>query len=323
MMENQIEIYTSPDGSTQIEVQFEGDTFWLNLNQISSLFEKDKSVISRHLKNVFTSGELIRDSVVAKNATTAQDGKTYAVEFYNLDAILSVGYRVNSKRGTQFRQWATKRLKDYLIEGIAINEKRLAQKNKEIQVLHDGIRILGRAIEDQALNNENYAFLHQFSVGLQLLDDYDHESLDENVKHTNKAEYPSMAEYMDIVEKMRAEFNSDVFGKEKDGGFDSAVNQIRQGFGEQEVYPSIEEKAAMLLYLVVKNHAFVDGNKRIAAACFLLFLERNGLLYANQGQPIISNEALASLTLFVAASKADEMETVRRLLVSVLNRNIK
>ena len=289
----------------------------------SSLFEKDKSVISRHLKNVFTSGELIRDSVVAKNATTAQDGKTYAVEYYNLDAILSVGYRVNSKRGTQFRQWATKRLKDYLIEGIAINEKRLAQKNKEIQVLHDGIRILGRAIEDQALNNENYAFLHQFSVGLQLLDDYDHESLDENGKHTNKAEYPSMAEYMDIVEKMRAEFNSDVFGKEKDGGFDSAVNQIRQGFGEQEVYPSIEEKAAMLLYLVVKNHAFVDGNKRIAAACFLLFLERNGLLYANQGQPIISNEALASLTLFVAASKADEMETVRRLLVSVLNRNIK
>lgn len=326
MMEHQIEIYTSPDGSTQIEVQFEGDTFWLNLNQMSSLFEKDKSVISRHLSNIYKEGELVRNSTVAKNATVQIEADREVkreIEYYNLDAILSVGYRVNSKRGTQFRQWATKRLKDYLIEGIAINEKRLAQKNKEIQVLHDGIRILGRAIEDQALNNENYAFLHQFSVGLQLLDDYDHESLDENGKHTNKAEYPSMAEYMDIVEKMRAEFNSDVFGKEKDGGFDSAVNQIRQGFGEQEVYPSIEEKAAMLLYLVVKNHAFVDGNKRIAAACFLLFLERNGLLYANQGQPIISNEALASLTLFVAASKADEMETVRRLLVSVLNRNIK
>ncbi len=278
-MENQIEIYTSPDGSTQIEVQFEGDTFWLNLNQISSLFEKDKSVISRHLSNIYKEGELVRNSTVAKNATVQIEADREVkreIEFYNLDAILSVGYRVNSKRGTQFRQWATKRLKDYLIEGIAINEKRLAQKNKEIQVLHDGIRILGRAIEDQAMNNENYAFLHQFSVGLQLLDDYDHESLDENGKHTQKAEYPSMAEYMDIVEKMRAEFNSDVFGKEKDGGFDSAVNQIRQGFGEQEVYPSIEEKAAMLLYLVVKNHAFVDGNKRIAAACFLLFLERNG-----------------------------------------------
>jgi hypothetical protein len=130
MMENQIEIYTSQDGSTQIEVKFEGDTFWLNLNQISSLFDRDKSVISRHLSTIFTSGELIRDSVVAKNATTAKDGKSYSVEFYNLDAILSVGYRVNSKRGTQFRQWATKRLKDYLIEGLAINEKRLEQKNK-------------------------------------------------------------------------------------------------------------------------------------------------------------------------------------------------
>ena len=323
MMEHQIEIYTSPDGSTQIEVHFEGDTFWLSLNQISSLFEKDKSVISRHLKNIFTSGELIRDSVVAKNATTAPDGKTYAVDYYNLDAILSVGYRVNSKRGTQFRQWATKRLKDYLIEGAAINEKRLAQKKKEIQVLHDGLRIFSRAIENQAINNENYAWLHQFSVGLQLLDDYDHESLDEKGKHTKKAEYPSMAEYIELVEKMRAEFSSDVFGKEKDGSFDSAVNQIRQGFGEQEAYPTIEEKAAMLLYLVVKNHAFVDGNKRIAAACFLLFLERNGLLYTSPGQPIISNEALASLTLFVAASKAEEMETVRRLLISVLNRNLK
>lgn len=322
MMEHRIELFTLSDGSTQIEVQFEGDTFWLNLNQISSLFEKDKSVISRHLKNVFTSDELIRDSVVAKNATTAQDGKTYAVEYYNLDAILSVGYRVNSKRGTQFRQWATRRLKDYLIEGVAINEQRLAQKNKEIKVLHDGIRILSRAIEDQAINNEDYAWLHQFSVGLQLLDDYDHESLDEKGTHTNSAEYPAMAEYMVLVDKMRSEFNSDVFGKEKDGGFDSAVNQIKQGFGDQEVYPSIEEKAAMLLYLVVKNHAFVDGNKRIAAACFLLFLQRNGLLYTDSGELIISNEALASLTLFVAASKADEMETVRRLLVSVLNRNL-
>jgi len=144
-MENKIEIYASVDGLAQLEVQFEGETFWLNLNQISSLFEKDKSVISRHLKNIFTAGELNRDSVVAKNATTASDGKTYVVEYFNLDAILSVGYRVNSKRGTQFRQWATQRLKDFLIEGVAINEKRLEQKNKEIQVLHDGIRILSRA----------------------------------------------------------------------------------------------------------------------------------------------------------------------------------
>lgn len=159
-MENQIEIYTSPDDNTQIEVQFEGETFWLNLNQISRLFEKDKSVISRHLRNIYKEGELDRDSTVAKNATVQLEADREVkreIEYYNLDAILSVGYRVNSKRGTQFRQWATKRLKDYLIEGVAINEKRLAQKNKEIQVLHDGIRILSRAIEDQALHHENYA----------------------------------------------------------------------------------------------------------------------------------------------------------------------
>ena len=318
-MENQIEIYQSQDGII-INVQLSNETVWLSQDQLSLLFERDQSVISRHLSNVFKEGELTKESNMQKMHIANSDKP---VTLYSLDVIISVGYRVKSIRGTQFRQWATKRLKDYLIEGMAINEKRLEQKNKEIQVLHDGIRILSRAIEDQAINNENYTWLHQFSVGLQLLDDYDHESLDKKGKHTNKAEYPSMAEYMELVEKMRAEFNSGVFGKEKDGGFDSAVNQIRQSFGEQEIYPSIEEKAAMLLYLVVKNHAFVDGNKRIAAACFLLFLERNGLLYTNSGQPIISNEALASLTLFVAASKADEMETVRRLLISVLNRSLK
>jgi death-on-curing family protein len=326
MMENQIEIYTSQDGSTQIEVQFKGDTFWLNLNQISSLFDRDKSVISRHLSNIYKEGELDQISTVAKNATVQIEADRQVkreIEFYNLDAILSVGYRVNSKRGTQFRQWATKRLKDYLIEGVAINEKRLEQKNKEIQVLHDGIRIISRAIEDQVINNENYAWLHQFSVGLQLLDDYDHEALDEVGKHTKNAAYPSMAEYLNLVNQMRLEFNSGVFGREKDGGFDSAINQIMRGFGEQDVYPSIEEKAAMLLYLVIKNHAFIDGNKRIAAGCFLLFLERNGILYTNAGQTIISNEALATLTLFVAASKAEEMETVKKLLISVLNRNMK
>ena len=322
-MGNTIEIYTSPDGSAQIEVKLEGDTFWLNLNQLATLFEKDKSVISRHLKNIFISEELSRNSVVAKNATTAKDGKTYTIEYYNLDAIISVGYRVNSKRGTQFRQWATNRLKDYIIEGVALNEKRLAQKNKEIQVLHDGIRILSRAIEDQAVNNENYAWLHQFSIGLQLLDDFDHESLDTKGQHIKNVNYPSMSDYMALVEQMRNDLNSDVFGKEKDQSFHSSVNQIRQSFNEQDLYHSLEEKAAMLLYLVVKNHSFVDGNKRIAAACFLLFLQRNELLYTNLQQTIISNEALASLTLFVAASKTEEMETVKNLLISILNRNNK
>jgi death-on-curing family protein len=318
-MENQIELYQSQDGII-LNVQLSNETVWLSQDQLALLFERDQSVISRHLSNVFKEGELTKESNMQKMHITNSDKP---ITLYSLDVIISVGYRVKSIRGTQFRQWATKRLKDYLIEGVAINEKRLEQKNKEIQVLHDGIRILSRAIEDQAANNENYAWLHQFSVGLQLLDDYDHESLDAKGQHTKNAKYPSMAEYMELVGQMRNEFNSDVFGKEKDNGFDSSVNQIRQGFGEQDVYPSIEEKAAMLLYLIVKNHAFVDGNKRIAAACFLLFLERNGLLYNNNGQTIISNEALASLTLFVAASKSEEMETVKKLLISVLNRNLK
>ena len=319
MMENQIEIYQSPDGII-FNVQLSNETFWLSQEQLTVLFEKDQSVISRHLINVFKEGELVKESNMQKMHIPNSDKP---VTFYNLDVIISVGYRVKSIRGTQFRQWATKRLKDYLTEGVAINEKRLEQKNKEIQVLHDGIRIISRAIEDQVINNENYAWLHQFSVGLQLLDDYDHEALDEVGKHTKNAAYPTMAEYLNLVNQMRLEFNSDVFGREKDEGFDSAINQIMRGFGEQDVYPSIEEKAAMLLYLVIKNHAFVDGNKRIAAGCFLLFLERNGILYTNAGQTIISNEALATLTLFVAASKAEEMETVKKLLISVLNRNMK
>ena len=321
-LNSKIEIYTSQSGEAQIEVKFDGETVWLNLNQISNLFGKHKSVVSRHLKNIFNSGELHKDSVVAKYATTALDGKIYVVEYFNLDVIISIGYRVNSIRGTQFRQWATKRIREYLIEGISINEKRLAQKNKEIQVLHDGIRILGRAIEVSAVADNNYAWLHRFSIGLKLLDDYDHEVLDASGQHLFQAEYPTVREYEALVSQMRMSIRSNVFGLEKDGGFISAINQIKQCFGELDLYPSVEEKAAMLLYLVVKNHAFIDGNKRIAAACFLMFLDRNGLLYATTGQTIISNEALASLTLFVAASNSSEMETVKKLLISVLNRNM-
>lgn len=239
---------------------------------------------------------------------------------YNLDVIISVGYRVKSPLGTKFRQWATQRLKDYLVQGYSINEKRLAQKQQEVQTLKDGIRILSRAIEEKAIDLD-FPWLHQFSKGLELLDDYDHEQLDPKGISTQKAIYPELAEYREIVELMRADFESGVFGKEKDDSFQGSVAQIGKGFGEEDFYPSIEEKAATLLYLVIKNHSFVDGNKRIAAACFLLFIEKNGLLNTNNGGLIISNEALASLTLFVAASKPEEMETAKKLIISVLNRN--
>lgn len=324
-MENKIEIYTSKEGSIQIEVQFDGETVWLNQSQLMDLFQSSKANISEHIKGIFRSGELFTEATVRKFRTVRQEGKRMVsreIEYYNLDVIISIGYRVNSKRGIEFRQWATKRLKDYLIEGVAINEKRLRQKNKEIQVLHDGIRILSRVIEQKAESKENSNWLEKFSIGLKLLDDYDHESLDTKGRHSHNTLFPSMAEYLDLVNHMRLEFNSDVFGKEKDRGFDSALNMIQQGIGEQDIYPSIEEKAAMLLYLIVKNHAFIDGNKRIAAACFLLFLERNGMLFTSSGDAVVSNEALASLTLFVAASKAEEMETVKKLLISVLNRKL-
>jgi len=316
-MENQIEIFESQDGIV-LDVQLSKETVWLTQEQLSLLFERDQSVISRHLTNVFKEGELIKESNMQKMQIAHSDKP---ILLYNLDVIISVGYRVKSLRGTQFRQWATKRLKDYLIEGVAINEKRLAEKDKEIQVLHDGIRILSRVIEDTTSHQENLSWLHHFNLGLKLLDDYDHESLDIKGNHTRVANYPDASQYYELIDSMRAEFNSDIFGKEKDGGFDSSINLIQQSFNNQEIYPTIEEKAAMLLYLIVKNHAFVDGNKRIAAACFLLFLQTNSLLYHPSGRSIISNEALASITLFVAASKADEMETMKKLVISVLNRS--
>ena len=320
---NTIEIYISKDRQTQVEVSFSDDSVWLSQVQMAKLFNQTKQNVSLHINNCFKEKELSRKATVKESLTVQQEGSrqvTRKIEHYNLDVIISVGYRVKSKQGTQFRQWATQRLKEYLVEGVAINEKRLAQKNQEIKILHDGIRILSRAIEAKA-NLEDHNWLLEFSEGLKLLDDYDHEQLDKAGKHTTRVTYPAREEYMDIVESMRTEFNTAVFGMLKDTGFDSAIGQIKQGFGKKDIYPSIEEKAAMLLYLIVKNHAFVDGNKRIAAACFLLFLERNNLLFDKHGNAILSNEALASITLLVASSKSDEMETMKQLIISILNRN--
>ncbi|WP_417361450.1 RhuM family protein [Galbibacter sp.] len=320
MMKNQIEIYQAIDGQTQVEVTFDHDTVWLNRKQLAQLFGRDIKTIGKHINNVFDEEELDKDSVVANFATTAIDNKIYQVDHYNLDVIISVGYRVKSRQGTEFRQWATQRLKEYLVQGYVINEKRLAQKQQEVQTLKDGIRILSRAIEGKIEKTE-LDWLEHFAKGLELLDDYDHEQLDDKGLTKRSANYPESADYEKIIDVMRAEFNSTIFGKEKDGSFQSAIAQISKGFGEEDFYPSLEEKAATLLYLIVKNHGFVDGNKRIAAACFLLFLEKNNLLYTQNRKPIVSNEALASLTLFVATSKPDEMETVKKLIISVLNRN--
>ncbi|MGN7890328.1 RhuM family protein [Dyadobacter sp. 22481] len=322
-MQKQIEIYQSTDGQTQIEVKFGEETVWLSQRQMAELFDKDADTIGLHLKNIFVEGELEEEATTEESSVVQQEGRRNVrrkIRLYNLDAVISVGYRVNSKRGIQFRQWATQRLKDYLIQGYAVNEIRLAQKQQEVQTLKDGIRILSRAIETN-INHDDLSWLEQFAKGLELLDDYDHEQLDMQGITVRQAIYPDLAAYQNIIVAMRTDFDSAIFGKEKDDSFQSSIAQISKGFGDVDFYPSIEEKAATLLYLIIKNHSFVDGNKRIAAACFLFFLEVNDLLKSKEGVPIISNEALAGLTLFSAASGAEQMETVKRLILSVLNRN--
>ncbi len=315
---NEILIY---DNNVEIEFSAEEKTFWLSLNQISELFERDKSVISRHIKNILKSGEVEEYSTVAKNATVQLEGDrkiARKIEYFNLDIIIAVGYRVNSSKGTKFRIWATKILNNYLVQGYAINEKRLEQKNQEIQHLKTGIRILNRAIEteNQTLNID---MLNIFSKGLELLDNYDHEELDSKGQTIKNVTYPTYDDYLNLIEKMYSEFKSDVFAKPKDDSFKSSINQIAQGFGDSDIYPTLEEKAAMLLYLITKNHSFVDGNKRIAAACFLYFLEKNDMLIDSEDNKIIENEALATLTLFIASSQSKEMKTVKNLIITVLN----
>ena len=319
-MENQIEIYITPDGETQIDVRFEQETVWMDAHSIAQIFDVQRPAIVKHISNIYKSGELDKAPTCSILEQVAADGKIRKMNLYNLDLIISVGYRVNSKRATQFRQWANNLIKEYLDQGYVINERRLAEKQQEVLHLKNGIRILSRAIENKAMEAD-YEWLGLYARGLQLLDDYDHENLDSKGDTDTPVIYPSYEDYMGLVTLMRAEFDSSIFGQERDDGFKSAIGQIRQSFGGQELYPTFEEKAATLLYLVVKNHAFVDGNKRIAAACFLLFLQQNQRLQSTRNTPTVSNEALASLTLFVAASKSDEMDTVKRLIVSILNRN--
>ncbi|TVZ47472.1 virulence protein RhuM/Fic/DOC family protein [Olleya sp. Hel_I_94] len=323
--QNQIEIYQSDDGTTELQVNLQKETVWLNRNQLANLFDRDVKTIGKHLTNVFKEGELSKEGTVAKYATVQKEGDrevTRDVEHYNLDVIISVGYRVKSQRGTQFRIWANSILKDHLVKGYTINQKRLEQKEQEVKLLKDGIHILTRtvskAIEEKASDS---IILETFAKGLSLLDDYDHEELDAKGLTTTEANYPILEDYQEIINEMLTEFDSDVFGKEKDKSFQSSVAQIAKGFGDDDFYPSIEEKATMLLYFIVKNHSFVDGNKRIAAACFLKFLQQNNMLFNSEQQPIISNDTLASLTLFIASSKPEEMQTVTRLVISVLNRN--
>ena len=322
---NEIIIYTTPEGKETFEVNLKKDTVWLNLNQISKLFKRDKSVISRHIKNIFDTEELNRKSVVAKFATTATDGKVYQVDYYNLDTIISVGYRVNSKRGTQFRIWATNVLKDHLIKGYTINEKRIREDRAKLKEFQKTSRIMERLLQSKALDSTEATGLLKvildYQKALHLLDEYDFQKLEIKKVTTQEKFRISYQRARQELDRLKAHYPSTLFGLEKDQSFSGSIGAIYQSFDGKDLYPSIEEKAAHLLYFVVKNHSFIDGNKRIAASLFLWFLNENGILYNEDGSKRIADNALVALTLLIAESRAEEKDTMAKVVVNLINQN--
>jgi len=315
----EIILYRAPDGSIALDVRLEQETVWLNLNQMAALFGRDKSVISRHLRNIYREGELDRDSVVAFFATTAADGKTYQVEYFNLDAIISVGYRVNSRRGTQFRIWATQVLREHLVKGYTANARRL-------QELRQTIQVVASMTEQRLLSGDEAAALlrlvRDYADSLVLLDDYDHGRLAAVVGRTSGAQPLAADEAQQLIATLRNQFGAgELFGREREPGrLEGILAAVFQTVFGRDAYPTLEEKAAHLLYFVVKDHPFVDGNKRIGAALFLRFLDKNHLLYTANGMRRISDEALVALTLLLAESRAGDKEALTRLVVALLNR---
>lgn len=328
-MNKEIAIYTRKDGQTQIEVQFKNETFWLSLNQIAELFERDKSVISRHLKNILNERELDRNLVVAKNATTAADGKTYEVEFYNLDAIISVGYRVNSMKGTQFRQWATQRLKEHLVQGYSLNEKRLRQLSQNMRQLKQTVELVQKTATNETSLNEAKGLLDiitNYTQSFVLLNQYDSNSIETNRLNeaiTYEIKYDeakqAIAELKNqLIAKKEA---TELFGNEKDKSFSGVLKSIVQTFDGVYLYPSIEEQAAHLLYFCIKNHPFSDGNKRIGAFLFIWFLEKNKHRFKKSGEVKINDNGLTALALLVAQSNPDEKELMVKLVVNLIATN--
>lgn len=319
MEENKIIIYQSEDGQTQIDVRLEKETVWLTTNQMAILFDKEESNIRRHVINVFKEGELERENNVQKIHVI---GVKKPVPIYNLDVIISVGYRVKSKRGTAFRIWARRVLKDYLVKGYAVNDN---IRREQIGELRQLVGILGRTIQSQPLmpSEENQALFDvvtDYAYALDTLDNYDYERL--TIEKTTPEErfHATYENAISEIDALREKFGgSSLFGNEKDDSFKSSIGQIYQTFGGQELYPSVEEKAAMLLYLVTKNHSFSDGNKRIAATLFLWFLNNNGILYREDGTKRLADNTLVALTLMIAESKTEEKDVMVKVVVNLIN----
>ena len=323
-MNNSIEIYRSQDGSVQLNVKLENETVWLTQSQMAELFGRDRTVITRHINNCYKEGELDKNITCAKFAHMGKDqDQTYETTMYNLDVIISVGYRVKSIQGTRFRQWANSVLKQYLIKGYVINQQLKLDRYNELK---DVVRLMGRAIGMQEkVTTDEYSGLFNvisdYVYALDTLDHYDYQSL--SIQQTTKNE-PFCATYdnaMEAINALKDKFGgSQWFANEKDDSFKSSIGQIYQTFGGEELYPSVEEKAAMLLYLVVKNHSFSDGNKRIAAMLFLWFLNNNRVLYAEDGHKRIADNTLVALTLMIAESRTEEKDVMVKVVVNLINK---
>jgi prophage maintenance system killer protein len=317
-----IVIFQTKNGKTSIDVKLENETVWLNRLQMAELFDRDIKTIGKHINNA-KKEELEGIPVVAKFATTALDGKSYQVEYYNIEMITSVGYRVKSQRGTQFRIWANKVLKDYLIKGYAINQQ---AKAVQLEDLKSTVRLLSNVIEHKQLTldeaNGLLRVITDYTYGLDTLDKYDYQQLEVDSTTPTEEFRATYEEAMEAIHLLQEKFgSSDLFGNEKDQSFKSSINTIYQTFGGEELYPSVEEKAAMLFYLVVKNHSFSDGNKRIAAFLFLWFLEKNGILYKSDGSKLIGNNTLVALTLMIAESRTEEKDVMVKVVVNLINKN--
>lgn len=319
-MNNSIEIYRSQDGSVQLNVKLENETVWLSANQMAMLFDRDAKTIRKHINNVFADGELTKESNTHFLRVANSDKP---VPFYNLDVIISVGYRVKSQQGVQFRRWATSVLKQYLIKGYAINQQIKLDRYNELK---DVVRLMSRAVglQDKVTTDEYsglFNVISDYVYALDTLDQYDYQSL--SILKTTKDE-PFRATYdnaMEAINALKEKFGgSKWFANEKDDSFKSSIGQIYQTFGGEELYPSVEEKAAMLLYLVVKNHSFSDGNKRIAAMLFLWFLNNNRVLYAEDGHKRIADNTLVALTLMIAESRTEEKDVMVKVVVNLINK---
>lgn len=323
---SEIIIYQNTDNQVQIDVQFEQETLWLSQKRMAELFDKDSDTIGLHLKNIYSEGELDEIATTEFFTVVQKEGKrdvSRNIKFYNLDAIISVGYRVNSIRGTQFRQWATQRLKNYLVQGYAINEKRLKETENKFQELKQTVKLLENVVKAKEITGDEaqglFKVLSDYAFALDILDQYDHQTLkvsETRDKEIFKISYP---EANKAIEGLKTKFGgSNLFGNEKDDSFKGSLETIYQTFDGNDLYPSIQEKAAHLLYFVTKNHSFSDGNKRIAAFLFVWFLDRNALLYYEEIK-VIDDNALVALTLMIANSKSDDKDMMVKVIINLIN----